>query len=161
LAAGLYFYNTAQRSPQTMIQLKYGALMMDIHERVFEHLAQTIDVRRIDDLAKIAERQNTMILHMTHQLTDYYLVQGPGMTYRFVLGDQKESAARVEEPVHQEIMQYMMRNNVKTVIDSMPTQEVIYQDIRPASCTNTSGLEPDEKVMLRYSMNISKNHSKS
>jgi len=161
LVVGLYLYNTAQSNPQALIQLKYAPLLMDVHERVMDPLSPAIDVRRIEDLAKIAERQNTVILHMTLDLMDTYLVQSNGLTYRYVASNNSSAVVEVARPVHQEILQYMLRNDVKTVIDSKPTQEVIYQDARPANRSKTPNAEPPEKVVMRYSMNVSRTHSKS
>jgi len=156
-----YFYTAAQGSPQARIQLKYGSLLMDVHERVLEPFSPVIDVRRIEDLAKIAERQNTMILHMTRDLLDTYLVQSSGMTYRFAVNHDNRVIAEAEAPAQQEILHYMLRNDVRTVIDSKPTEEVIYHDARPANWSKAVHAEPAEKVVMRYSMNVSRTHPKS
>ena len=161
LVVGFHLYSTAQSNPQALIQLKYGALLMDVKERVTEPLSPAIDVRRIEDLAKIAERQNTVILHMTLGLMDIYLVQSNGMTYRYAISNDSRAVVEVAPLVHQEILQYMLRNDVKTVIDSKPTQEVIYQDAHPVNWNKTPNAEPPEKVVMRYSMNVSRTHSKS
>ncbi len=44
-----------------------------------------VDVTTIDDLAKLAERQNAMILHMMRDYLHYYHVQCNGTTYRYVI----------------------------------------------------------------------------
>ena len=49
-----------------------------------------IDVTSMDDLAKLAERQGTMILHMTINFLHYYLVQNNGTTYRYVISTGKK-----------------------------------------------------------------------
>ena len=89
LLFGLMVYNTGQRSQESLIHMKYGSLMIDVFDRGLETLIPMIDVANIDDLAKIAERQNTMILHMTRDFMHFYYVQNSGTTYRYVTSDGK------------------------------------------------------------------------
>jgi hypothetical protein len=162
LSIGLHIYNKAQKSQQALIQLKYGALLMDVHERVVEPLSPAIDVRRIDDLARIAERQNTMILHMVFNYMDYYLVQGNGMTYRYVVGNtSRRDNVVVEEPTHRDIRDYILSNNAKRFVDADPSREVIVMDSDFTNGNQTQIAQPDEKVVMRYSINISRSHTKS
>jgi len=129
---------------------------MDIQERVIEPLTPAIELRKIEDLVKIAERQNTMILHMTLDLVDYYLVQANGMTYRYVVSNDKPDTLEAAEPAHKELIHYVLDNRAKTIIDVEPRREVILRDPFNAECDKTPRTEPADKVMLRYSMNISK-----
>ena len=160
LSIALHFYNKTQQSQQALIQLKYGALLMDVHERVVEPLSPAIDVRRIDDLARIAERQNTMILHMTLNYVDYYLVQGNGMTYRYVVGNNsRKDNVVVEEPAHRDIRDYMLSHNVNRIIDSESNCEVILPEAINTGRDMLTNTKPAEKVMFRYSINIGKRQS--
>jgi len=84
LILGWYVFDAAQRSPEALIRIKYGALIMDVYDRGFENLSSVIEVTAIEDLAKLAERQNAMILHMTRDFLHYYFVQSDGMIYRYV-----------------------------------------------------------------------------
>jgi hypothetical protein len=161
LSTGLYIYNKTQQSPQALIQLKYGALLMDIHEQAAEPLERAIDVHRIEDLARIAERQNTMILHMAFNYMDYYLVQGNGLTYRYVVGSEKRDIATVEAPIHMDIRDYMLSNHAKRIIDVEPPSEVILMDTAYTERDQTSTDWPAEKVVMRYSMKISKDYYES
>lgn len=161
LSIGWYIYNTAQQSQQALIQLRYGALLMDVHERVTEPLSPAIDVRRIEDLANIAERQNTMILHMTANLMDYYMVQGNGMIYRYSVSNDKQDILEVEEPVRKEVLHYMLNNHAKTIINVEPRREVILRDPFNTDREKTPKTEPADKVMLIYSMNVSKTSPKA
>lgn len=158
LSSGLYIYNKTQQSPQALIQLKYGTLLMDVHEQAAEPLAPAIDVHRIEDLARIAERQNTMILHMAFNYMDYYLVQGNGMTYRYVVGSEKRDAATVEEPIHMDIRAYMLSNHAKRIIDVEPPSEVLLMDTAYTNRHQPPVTMTAEKVVMRYSMKISKDH---
>ena len=89
LALGLYFYIASRRSQETIIRIKYGSLLMDVYDRGLETLAPVIEVTSIDDLAKLAERENVMIMHLhlaRRDFVHYYLVQIEGTTYRYVTG---------------------------------------------------------------------------
>jgi signal peptidase I len=96
LIFGWYVFNVAQRSQDALIRIKYGAILMDVYDRGFESISPVIDVALIDDLAKLAERQNAMILHMTRDFLQYYLVQSEGTTYRYVISDGRNSLPRTE-----------------------------------------------------------------
>jgi hypothetical protein len=56
-----------------------------------------IDVTSIDDLAKMAEHQNTMILHMMLNFLHYYLVQGNGTMYRYVFSTRKHRSSEKDQ----------------------------------------------------------------
>ena len=83
LFLALYVYSLTQRDPEALIRIRYGSLVMDVFERGFENTATVIDVASIEDLAKLAERQNAMILHMTHNQSHCYFIQCEGTTYRY------------------------------------------------------------------------------
>ncbi|MEW6400851.1 MAG: DUF5305 family protein, partial [Chloroflexota bacterium] len=102
---GLYVYNTARESQEARIRLRYGTLLMDVYERSLDATLPMIDVASIDDLAKMAERQNTMILHMTLNFLHYYLVQSNGAVYRYVVTSGKRALAE-PEMARQEILAY-------------------------------------------------------
>jgi signal peptidase I len=89
LILGWYFFNATQRNPETLIRIKYGALLMDVYDRGFENISSVIEVASMDDLAKLAERQNAMIMHMTRDFVDYYFVQSDGTTYRYVSSESR------------------------------------------------------------------------
>ena len=74
---------------------------MDVYERSLDPSSPVIDVGTIDDLARMAERQNTMILHMTVNFLNYYLVQSNGTTYRYVTNPSKHRAVQVEASGHE------------------------------------------------------------
>jgi hypothetical protein len=52
-----------------------------------------VDVSSIDDLGKLAERFNTMILHAQTDNVHVYFVQGDGTLYRFVINPQETGSA--------------------------------------------------------------------
>jgi hypothetical protein len=82
---GLFVFNTASQSEDALIRLRYGSLLVDVYEKNLAPTSTIIDVTSIDDLAKLAERQGAMILHMVVNFLHYYLVQNNGTTYRYVV----------------------------------------------------------------------------
>ena len=91
--SGLYIYDTAQQSQDGLMHIKLGNLVMNVYDRGFDNQANFIEVADIDDLARLAERQNTSILHFTRGILHYYLVQANGTTYRYVVSDKKRPAS--------------------------------------------------------------------
>jgi len=83
LILGLYIFEVSKRSQEALIRIRYGSMLMEVFDRSFENIPAVIDVASIDDLAKLAERQNAMILHMTRDSLHYYFVQSDGATYRY------------------------------------------------------------------------------
>jgi hypothetical protein len=66
---------------------------MEVNDRSLENISPVIDVTGVDDLAKLAERQNAMILHTIRDSVDYYFVQSDGTTYRYVNRDEQKAPA--------------------------------------------------------------------
>jgi signal peptidase I len=95
---GLKIYQTAAQSQDALIRLKYGSMLMDVYEQDFAPSATTIDVAAMDDLARLAERHGTMILHMQRAFLHYYLVQSSGATYRYVITTGRKGAPQTEPP---------------------------------------------------------------
>ncbi len=89
LLVGISIYKDAKRSQDTFIRLRYGSLLADIYDRGLDEFSPIIEVATIDDLAKIAERQNTMILHTMRDSLHFYFVQSDGTTYRYVINEGK------------------------------------------------------------------------
>jgi len=123
LGIGWYMYTMAYQSQEALIRLTYGSLIMDVHERSLDPSSPVIDVGTIDDLARMAERQNTMILHMTVNFLNYYLVQSSGTTYRYVTNPSKHRVVKVEASGH-EITDYMT-NSESNANCAEPVREVL------------------------------------
>lgn len=83
LTLGLFMYSVVQGNPEMFIRLKYGALLLDVYGGTYEPPPPVIDVTSIDNLAKLAERHGTMILHIPRDFLQDYLVQGENATYRY------------------------------------------------------------------------------
>jgi hypothetical protein len=56
-----------------------------------------VEVTAIEDLAKLAERFNTVILHERRGVSHAYYVRGEGTAYRFVIADRTGSAVPESE----------------------------------------------------------------
>nr|MDQ3004051.1 hypothetical protein [Chloroflexota bacterium] len=122
LGIGWYMYTLAYQSQEALIRLSYGSLIMDVHERSLDTSSPVIDVGTIDDLARMAERQNTMILHMTVNFLNYYLVQSSGTTYRYVTNPSKHKVVEVEASRH-EIIDYVT-NSESNANHAEPVREL-------------------------------------
>jgi len=97
---GLFTFNMASKSEEALIRLRYGSTLVDVYEKNLEPTSATIDVTSMDDLAKLAERQGTMILHMTRNFLHYYLVQNNGTTYRYVISAGRKGIVESETEAH-------------------------------------------------------------
>jgi len=110
LVAGSRIFRMAQQSQEALIRLKYGGLLVNVYEQSLETASMVIDVTTIDEMAKLAERHNTVILHMTLNFIHYYMVQCNGLTYRYVFSAGRRGVAEIEPPRPQ-IINYVTNLN--------------------------------------------------
>jgi hypothetical protein len=68
-------------------------MLIDVYEQNLAPSSSIIDVQNIDDLARLAERHSTMILHMKRNFLHYYFVQNNSTTYRYVVSAGKHGIA--------------------------------------------------------------------
>jgi hypothetical protein len=95
---GTRMQNLSKNDPARFINTKFNSQMIHIQSADLIDMKAIVDVSSVDDLGKLAERFNTMILHADLSQSNAYYVQGEGTTYRFVLNDPKaESAVPVNE----------------------------------------------------------------
>lgn len=85
-----YIQSFTDKSPQAVIQMKYPAMFIDIQSGGVDESVRVVEVNSIDDLAKLAERYNAMILHETRINRHVYFVRADGATYRFSAGKDSE-----------------------------------------------------------------------
>ena len=78
-----YVQSYTSKSPQAIAQLKYSVMVVDIQSGGVDKASRIVDVNSIEDLAKLAERYNAMILHETRNDEHVYFVRADGTTYRF------------------------------------------------------------------------------
>lgn len=84
LAGGWYFLRLNQADQAAIIRLKYGGLLMDTRGFAFPQNLPIVDAASVDDLARLAERQNSMIVHTAVNFLHHYFVQANGVLYRYV-----------------------------------------------------------------------------
>ena len=84
---GLQIQNLERNDRSAFLRIKYASSIVDIKGGSIDASSNSIDVTSIDDLAKLAERYNVMILHHAHGNTHAYYVQGEGNTYRYLDGE--------------------------------------------------------------------------
>ncbi len=83
----------SHRSRNAYVQMKYGSMLVDVQNPALDPGASTVEVISLDDLAKIAERQNTYIFHEVNGLRHSYFVQGDRITYRHTFATGSEATA--------------------------------------------------------------------
>jgi signal peptidase I len=105
VVVGLRIFGAARKSQEALIRLKYGGLLVNVYERNLAPESMLVDVTNIDELAKLAERHNTVILHMALNFIHYYMVQCNGLTYRYVFSSGRRGVAEIE-PSSQQVINY-------------------------------------------------------
>src|SRR6266545_1817754 len=83
----------ARNYQDKFFHIKYASLMVDTHNTGSLTLSNVTDVTSLDDLAKLAERFNSMILHTGEGDLHTYYVQGNAITYRFMFNEHRAEAA--------------------------------------------------------------------
>jgi signal peptidase I len=88
---------TSKRSREMLVRMKYGSSMVDV-ESSDAHLSRpSVDVKDIDDLARLAERNNTVILHEARGWLHTYLVEADQVTYRYTLNEVQDNPINGEQ----------------------------------------------------------------
>ena len=100
LLAGWAVFRVAKQDTEAYNRLRYGALVIDVHAQALERLFNLIDVASLEDLAKLAERQNSMIFHATRGNNHTYFVQSDGSSYRYTetVAASKQSEQSKNQP---------------------------------------------------------------
>ncbi|MBK9928023.1 MAG: signal peptidase I [Anaerolineales bacterium] len=147
---GLQAFATAQHSQEEWIKLRYNALLVNVYERDIQPASTLIDVTTIDELAKLADRHNTVILHMTLNFLHCYLVQGNGVTYRFVFSAGKSSAPLIEPP-RREMVNYATDIKRMNIVEAQPVDDTrIRYAVNNNVYRNNDGYsEPIKTVIMR------------
>lgn len=87
--------NRMARDKEAYVRMKVGPLLMEAHYPRLDGSGMVVELTSIDDLAKLADRKNSMILHEVRGATHYYIVQGDGITYCYVLDGHEEGLVEV------------------------------------------------------------------
>jgi signal peptidase I len=83
---------TAKENEEVFVRMKYGSLLVDVGGKSSPSSGPLVDVLSMDDLAKMAEKNNSVILHEVRGIIHNYYVQDNHLTYRFTLGQGGEVA---------------------------------------------------------------------
>jgi signal peptidase len=125
LAIGFYFLQGFKLGPNALIRLKYGGLIMDARGLEFQQNLPLVEVASIDDLARLAERQNTLITHMEINSLHIYMLQCNGAVYRYVLQTEQEDMAYLNPPSRQ-FPPVRAREDI--YIDAKPVDGISYDE---------------------------------
>lgn len=82
---GFYAYKTGKQSQEFLIRMKYGYMMVDIQPGGTSFTEGLTTITNMDQLVKLAERNNTMIMHEKRDDAHYYFVKADGITYCYIL----------------------------------------------------------------------------
>jgi signal peptidase I len=110
MVVGFRIIGAAQKSQEALIRLKYGGLLVNVYERNLAPATMLVDVTNIDELAKLAERHNTVIVHMAVNFIHSYMVQCNGFTYRYVFSEGRRGIGEIGRP-RQEVINYVSAEN--------------------------------------------------
>jgi signal peptidase I len=157
ITTGLFVFITTSQSEDALIQMRYGSMLVDVYEKNLEPASTTIDVASMDDLAKLAERQGTMILHMVINFLHYYLVQNNGTTYRYVVSTGKTGniASDLDSDKFLKTTAYIEKNELPVV---EPFQHTIQRHLPAVSTITNSGLKPIQNETLKPVVNYYENN---
>ena len=78
-----YLQGIGDEDPHAFILAKYGSILVDVQNIKAVQNSNVIEVATVDDLAKLAERNNVMILHEVRRQVHYYSVDGNGISYQY------------------------------------------------------------------------------
>ncbi|MDP2964556.1 MAG: signal peptidase I [Pelolinea sp.] len=84
---GLYAYQTGKHSQESLIRMKYGSFLVDVHQEGTDVSAGMVNIASMDELAKLAERNNTMIFHEKRGTSHYYFLKADGTTYCYAIAN--------------------------------------------------------------------------
>ncbi len=81
-----HMQSLSKKNRVEFIRTQFGVLLVDVQKTKFGASKSLIDVSSIEDLGKLAERHNTMILHERQENASHiYYVQAEISTYRYIL----------------------------------------------------------------------------
>jgi len=84
LGLGMLLFLLARGNRAALLDLKYGPLLVEVQDEA-QLPVTTIEVSSMEDLAKLAERHQSMILCLDRPPLRHYLVHHEGTTYRYTV----------------------------------------------------------------------------
>ncbi len=79
----------AHHEPAQLAQIRYGSQMIEVQNAALPLAKSVIDVASMEDLGKMAERFQTVILHTESEQAHEYFVQSGEVLYRFMINRLK------------------------------------------------------------------------
>lgn len=122
-AVGWYIFQGMWSSPANMIQMKYRGLLMNVHRIHNQRNLPVVDVASIDDLARLAERQNVLIAHAALNFLHCYSVQSNGTMYRYVVSDAETLPPELEKTLPRLTVS---RNHEGDYLEAIPVDDDRY-----------------------------------
>ncbi|MCJ7565939.1 MAG: signal peptidase I [Anaerolineales bacterium] len=99
IAAILYpFMHASMKNPSEKIRIQFDKILLDIRTLPARVTNEDIDVDRFEDLAKLAEKTGSVILHHVEANQHTYLLQDGDITYRFLLTVTEPDVGDVGSP---------------------------------------------------------------
>lgn len=94
---GKRLQNISQNDPIQFNRIKFNTVMVDVQNSKTLNVKTAVEVTSMDDLSKLAEKFNTLILHVAHDRSHTYYVQGEGTTYCFIINTEKTANPNISE----------------------------------------------------------------
>lgn len=104
----------ARQSQAALIRVKYDSLLVDVDEPTLNFSMPEVNLAAMDDLAKLAARDNTFIIHAARNFSHEYLVQSGQVIYRYSTREI-ETESFIHSPIQRrrELLQAFERNEFK------------------------------------------------
>jgi hypothetical protein len=80
------------------IQLKLNNRLVTIHDGNLDNNARVVQVASIEDLVKLADRKEQMILHEVRGTVHHYYVEQGEVTYHFIAREPDDYLSRMNQP---------------------------------------------------------------
>jgi hypothetical protein len=90
LFLGWSIYSATRQDPLLAASLRYGSLMVHLTQLPAPLAERELWVNSLDDLALLAERNATAILHLTGETADDFFVEGNNVVYRVQISRRRE-----------------------------------------------------------------------
>ncbi|WP_075063526.1 signal peptidase I [Ornatilinea apprima] len=106
--------NLARQSQAALIRVKYDSLLVDADEPTLNLPMPEVNLAAMDDLAKLAARENTFIIHTARNFGHEYLVQSGQVLYRYSTREE-ETEPFFHSPIQKrrELLKAFERNEFK------------------------------------------------
>jgi hypothetical protein len=91
---GIYALRIERKNQTLSYQMKYGLMMIEIHDNPLKPGTSIIDMVSMDDLARLADRSNSVIMHQQEGMRQIYYVQGNQNLYRFISESSSDMGQR-------------------------------------------------------------------